>query len=166
MTANDQDGNAPVERPSATEVIRPMTVADLPQVHLLECAAQPSPWSLEHFTEELGKPYSRTDLCWRNGRLAGFICTWLVADELQIQNVATAPEFRRQGVAAHLLTLVLKRSAKAGFETAWLEVRIGNEAAIALYKRFGFQEVARRPGYYLDGEDALVMCYKPERSEE
>jgi len=164
MTATDHNGNATVDGLSAAEVIRPMTVDDLPQVHVLECAAQPDPWSLEHFAEELGRPYSRTDLCWRDGQLAGFICTWLVADELQIQNVATAPEFRRQGVAARLLTHVLERSTAIGFEAAWLEVRVGNAAAIALYERYGFKKVARRPSYYPDGEDALVMCYRPDET--
>ena len=143
------------------EEIRPMNVADLAQVHALECAAEQDPWSLEHFAAELGNPFSRVDLCWRNGQLAGFICTWLVAGEVQIQNVATAPTFRRQGVAARLLALALERCRASGFEAAWLEVRASNAGAIALYERFGFREAARRAGYYPDGEDALVMCYKP-----
>lgn len=158
---NNYIETAAVNKLSAVEIIRPMTLADLVPVHQLECAAQPDPWTREHFVEELSKEYSRTDLCWRNGQLAGYLCAWLVAGELQIQNVATAPGFRRQGVAARLLTQVLERAAAAGFESAWLEVRVGNMAAIALYERFHFREVARRPGYYADGEAAMVMCYRP-----
>jgi ribosomal-protein-alanine N-acetyltransferase len=140
------------------ETIRPMIVDDLPLVHALECAAEQDPWSLEHFAAELGNPFSRVDLCWRDGQLAGFICTWLVAGEVQVQNVATAPAFRRQGVAARLLGLAIERCRASGFEAAWLEVRASNAGAIALYERFGFREAARRAGYYPDGEDALVMC--------
>lgn len=143
-----------------------MTADDLPQVHALECAAEANPWSLEHFAEELGRPYSHTDLCWRNGQLAGFLCSWLIAGELQIQNIATAPLFRRQGVATRLLTVTLGRSVAAGLDAAWLEVRVSNAAAIALYERFGFRAVARRTGYYADGEDALVMCFQSVRCEE
>jgi ribosomal-protein-alanine N-acetyltransferase len=161
MTMANHDEPAAVTRMPAAEIIRPMTVDDLSPVYRLECAAQPDPWTREHFAEELGKPYSRTDLCWCNGQLAGYLCAWLIAGELQIQNVATAPGFRRQGVAARLLTRTLERAAATGFESAWLEVRVGNAAAIALYERFHFREVARRPGYYPDGEDALVMCYRP-----
>lgn len=146
---------------AAGEIIRPMTVADLPAVHALESASQPSPWTLQHFAEELDNPCSHIDLCWRDGVLAGFICAWLVAGEVQIQNVATAPACRRQGVAARLLAVVLRRSQAAGMESAWLEVRASNAAAIALYERFGFRTVARRPHYYADGEDALIMCYRP-----
>ena len=143
------------------ETIRPMTPADLPQVHALACAAEPFPWTPQQFAAELDNPCARIDLCWRDGVLAGFLCSWLIAGELQIQNVATAPASRRQGVAARLLAEVLARSKAAGMESAWLEVRVGNPAAIALYERFGFRTVARRPGYYADGEDALVMCYRP-----
>lgn len=165
MTTINHDGFIAVDRSSTGEVIRLMTADDLSQVHALECAAEPNPWSLEQFAEELGKPCSRTDLCWRNGQLAGFLCSWLIAGELQIQNIATAPAFRRQGVAARLLTVVLERSVAAGLDAAWLEVRVSNVAAISLYERFGFRTVARRTAYYADGEDALVMCCKSVRSE-
>ena len=149
-----------LDRPPG-EVIRPMTAGDLAQVHALECAAQQSPWRVQHFAAELDNPCAHIDLCWRDGVLAGFLCAWLIAGELQIQNVATAPSCRRQGVAARLLARVLERSRAAGMESAWLEVRVGNAAAITLYERFGFRTVARRPCYYADGEDALVLCYRP-----
>ena len=126
-----------------------------------KCAAQATPWSEEHFRAELANPCARIDLCWRGGELAGFICWWLVAGEVQIQNVATAPACRRQGVAAALLARVFAQCREAGFEAAWLEVRVGNRAAIALYERFGFTVVGRRPNYYADGEAALVMCHRP-----
>ncbi len=39
----------------------------------------------------------------------------------------------------------------------FLEVRVGNAAAIALYRAFAFEQVTIRKRYYPDGEDALVM---------
>lgn len=145
---------------SGAEVLRPMTADDLHLVHALECAAEASPWTSEHFVAELENPCSRIDLCWRDGQLAGFLCWWLIAGEVQIQNVATAPAFRRQGVAVSLLDHMLEQCRDSGFDSAWLEVRVGNAPAIALYQRFGFVVVGRRNGYYADGEDALVMCLK------
>ena len=143
-----------------------MTVADLDEVHSLECASQSSPWSRDHFTAELENPCAHIDLGFVQGQLAGFVCWWLIAGEVQVQNVATAPAFRRKGVAAGLLRYVLARWHDSGFESAWLEVRVSNLPAIALYQRFGFKPVGRRPRYYADGEDAVVMCYRSEKCEE
>lgn len=140
--------------------IRPMAAADLVAVHQLECAAQLAPWGVDHFTAELNNSCASIVLGFLQGQLAGYICWWLIAGEVQIQNVATAPAFRRQGVAAHLLEHVLAQCRNSGFDSAWLEVRVSNAPAIALYERYGFTTVGIRPRYYADGEDALVMCLK------
>ena len=39
----------------------------------------------------------------------------------------------------------------------FLEVSIGNQAALALYGKLGFQPVGRRRAYYSSGEDALIL---------
>ena len=45
-----------------------------------------------------------------------------------------------------------------GAENLTLEVRVSNEAAIALYRRCGFAPAGVRKNYYAEGkEDALVM---------
>lgn len=136
-----------------------MQSADLVAVHRLECASQRNPWSLQHFAEELENPVAAVDLYWRGSELAGFLCCWQVAGELQIQNLATSPTLRREGIAARLLTHALARAGRAGSPTAWLEVRAGNRPAIALYERFGFTISGLRKAYYPDGEDALTMTY-------
>jgi ribosomal-protein-alanine N-acetyltransferase len=139
--------------------ITPMTRADLPEVHQLESASQHDSWSKQHFLDELANPVSQIDLYWSQGVLAGFLCSWLIAGELQIQNLVTLPGMRRRGVAARLLAYVLDRSRRAGLESASLEVRAGNLPAIALYRKYGFITAGRRPAYYPDGEDALLMTY-------
>jgi len=137
--------------------IRAMQPDDLDAVLRLERASQPAPWSAGQFMQELSNPYATVDLLFREEVLAGYLCSWLLCGELHVQNIVTALEFRRQGVAASLLRHVLERAALQGFEAAFLEVRAGNEAAIALYRQFGFGLVSRRRRYYADGEDALVM---------
>jgi ribosomal-protein-alanine N-acetyltransferase len=137
--------------------IVPMQAADLSSVHELESASQQEPWSLQYFVDELNNPVASVDLYWCGSELAGFLCTWLIAGELQIQNLATLPAMRRKGVAARLLAYVLDRSCKVGLNSIWLEVRTSNSSAIALYERFGFVVSGTRSGYYPDGEDALLM---------
>lgn len=131
--------------------------ADLAAVYQLECCSQPDPWTLQHFVDELDNPVASVDLYWCRDRLAGYLCSWLVAGELQIQNLAILPALRRRGIAARLIECVFTRSRSAGLASAWLEVRTSNVPAIALYEKFGFSACGRRAAYYPDGEDALIM---------
>ncbi len=130
---------------------------DLEEVLALERRCQLQPWSAELFRAELANPFSRIDLLRSGGRLAGYICIWVVGDELQIHNVVTDPEFRRRGVARALVENALFRGRHEGAGRALLEVRITNEAAIALYRSFGFVRSGVRRRYYADGEDAVLM---------
>ncbi len=140
--------------------ILPMRRDNLDEIRALEFSGQQDPWSLKDFADEFENPVSAIDLYWCDHELAGFLCSWLILDELQIQNLVTAPAWRRQGVAAKLLAHVLERSRLSGMATAWLEVRAGNLAAVALYQRFGFKITGCRADYYPDGEDALLMTYQ------
>lgn len=140
--------------------IRLMTMSDLEQVVTVERLCHDHAWSAELFQRELENPISTIDLFWFGELLAGFICSWMVGGELEILNVATAPAFRRRGVAAALIGHVFERARRQGLESAFLEVRVGNTGAIELYQKFGFSVVARRCRYYADGEDALLMQWR------
>lgn len=137
--------------------IRAMEGKDLHAVVALERRCHISPWSEQLFEEELSRPHSSIDLLWQADRIVGYICCWQVCDELHILNVAVDPGFRRRGLARMLLGHVLQRSAGEGCLRAFLEVRAGNNGAIALYRDFDFSSIGRRKKYYPDGEDALVM---------
>ena len=153
--------NQPISLP-AGDRIASMQQADLAAVHQLECVSQDDAWSLQHFSDELNTPVASVDLYWCQNELAGFLCSWLIAGELQIQNLATLPAMRRRGVAVRLLQHVIARSRKSALNSIWLEVRVSNAPAIALYERFGFSSNGKRPAYYPDGEDALIMMYNVE----
>lgn len=141
----------------AGDFIADMRQDDLDAVYQLECSSQKEPWSLRHFADELENPVASVDLYWCQGALAGFLCSWLISGELQIQNLATMPAMRRRGVAAKLLEHAIERGRATSLMTVWLEVRASNIPAITLYQRFGFSVCGRRAKYYPDGEDALVM---------
>jgi [ribosomal protein S18]-alanine N-acetyltransferase len=80
-----------------------------------------------------------------------------VADEAEILTLAVIPPARRRGLGAALLEAGLAGAAARGAQACFLEVAAGNEAARGLYAAAGFAEVGRRPGYYEDGADALVL---------
>lgn len=92
--------------------------------------------------------------------LIGLGCLWAILEEAHITLLAIHPAYQRQGLGQVLLCALLQSAWQRGLEWATLEVRATNQAAIALYQKFGFQEVGRRKGYYQDsGEDALILWY-------
>jgi ribosomal-protein-alanine N-acetyltransferase len=145
--------------------VEPMRPADLAQVLAIERQSFKSPWSKASFEAELGKPYSDLKVIRLKGGdhvgpVLGYICSWLVADELQIANVAVHPEYRRRSIGWHLLLHAFQLGHAAGARFAVLEVARSNRAARALYEKLGFVVVHKRPCYYPESrEDGLVMEY-------
>lgn len=91
-------------------------------------------------------------------RLAGYIVGRMGADELHINNVAVRDIYRRRGIGRALLNRLLKAGKRSRVPCAFLELRAGNIAALALYEECGFRVTSRRIKYYSDPvEDALVM---------
>jgi [ribosomal protein S18]-alanine N-acetyltransferase len=88
----------------------------------------------------------------------GFLLAWLVADEVHVIHVATAPSHRRKGVAAALLGDLVALAKTRRARLVLLEVRRSNRAAIRLYRGHGFSAYGVRRGYYAEGaEDAIEM---------
>jgi ribosomal-protein-alanine N-acetyltransferase len=146
-------------RPVAIAV---MEMGHLDQVVALEQASFATPWSRTSFVAELqGNRFARSWIAHAPGephRVLGYLCAWVVYEELRIQNLAVDRAWRQQGIGSALLAHVLEVGRKANCLIANLEVRPANVAARTLYRGFGFQETMRRPGYYVDtAEDALVL---------
>jgi [ribosomal protein S18]-alanine N-acetyltransferase len=90
--------------------------------------------------------------------IAGYIVGRMGADELHINNVAVRESYRRRGIGRALLDLILEEGKRSRVPYAFLELRAGNFAALALYQEHGFRVTSRRSRYYSDPvEDALVM---------
>lgn len=136
---------------------RLMQAADLPRVAALEKLCYPQPWPEDRFRSELANPRAQIELAECRGELVGYLVSWRVFDELEVQNLATAPSRRRSGIGRQLLQRLRDRALESGGSRLLLEVRAGNRAAIALYRNFGFQVDGCRKGYYADGEDALLL---------
>ena len=89
--------------------------------------------------------------------LVGYAGGWVVDGDLQILKVGVDPAWRRHGIARVLLARVADDARNLGARTSSLEVRAGNAGAQALYAALGYEALGRRPRYYSDGEDALIM---------
>jgi ribosomal-protein-alanine N-acetyltransferase len=135
-----------------------MEAADVVAVTRLEALSNPHPWEHRQFSDELANPQARLWVMERDAAVAGHLCTWVVLDEWHILNVATHPNHRRHGVARALLLEGATRAMTEGCLSALLEVRAGNDGALALYARLGFSRVGLRKGYYAPNrEDAVLM---------
>jgi ribosomal-protein-alanine N-acetyltransferase len=145
--------------------IRPMTLEDIPPVVQIDQVSFSMPWPEKSYRFELTQnPGSRQWVaeCLDPRQVVGMIVTWLIIDEAHIATIAVHPNFRRQGIAARLLTTALLDALESQMLQATLEVRAGNQAAQALYRRFGFKVAGIRPHYYRDNnEDAWIMTMNP-----
>jgi len=110
---------------------------------------------------QTGSPHSQVDHETPYPDLLGMVCLWSIAEEAHITLLVIHSDYRRQGLGQTLLYASLATAWMRGLEWATLEVRSSNQRAIALYQKFGFQEIGRRRRYYQDsGEDALILWRK------
>jgi ribosomal-protein-alanine N-acetyltransferase len=160
----------------AAIAVAPMTLADLPQVLEIDRLSFPQPWSEQSYRFELQEnqhshfivalaPRPDPRRWWQRlthrrpalRQVIGYGGLWLVVDEAHINTLAVHPDWRGRGIGEQLLLALLEYARSQHARTATLEVRLSNQLAQQLYRRHGFAEVGRRPRYYRDGEDALLM---------
>ena len=153
-----------VERPSITILVEPMHREDLPAILAIEAASFALPWTEEMFESELARKdiseilVARVSDAGMPPPMLGYICVWVIGEELHINNLAVDPRWRRRGIAGALLEAALQRGRVCGARRALLEVRASNFAAHALYRRYGFEPAGVRKRYYdRPIEDAVIM---------
>ncbi len=154
MTTGAEPTSAPV-----AVVLAPMRTRDLRGVLRIEEAVFTQPWSHRLFVEELSQRRSRAyRAAWVGREIVGFAGQMFIDDESHVNNIAVAPAWQGRGLGAVLLSDLVRTALGRGSRHLTLEVRVGNEPALALYRRFGMAPVGVRRNYYpVTGEDALVM---------
>ena len=140
---------------------------DASAVAALEACCFGLPWSEDQFLQTFAQDAFAAYGLKKKELLIAYATVYHTFDELEILNIAVAPEYRRAGHGKCLLGLVLRRASKMGILRSVLEVRPSNIAAIGLYSEYGYRSEGRRKAYYPDtGEDALtyVLQFLPEES--
>lgn len=92
--------------------------------------------------------------------IRGVILGLCMGSEAEITDVAVSTRFRRAGLGRALVRAFIDVIQRRASESVFLEVRASNVAALSLYDGEGFASVGRRPRYYGDGEDALVLRWE------
>lgn len=166
-------------------LVEPMTPADVEWIIEIEQMVFPAPWSARAYHYEITQNEFSTMLVLRPAfrlvaqrllhrlgllepnPLVGYGGFWLLADEAHICTLAVHPQWQRRGLGELLLISLLDSAQESRAVRATLEVRVSNQAAKELYRKYQFEIVGRRKGYYTNNnEDALLMTTPPFRSPE
>ena len=137
----------------------PMRRRHLRGVLAIEAQVCPRPWTYGLFVSELAIRATRAYYVARvSGRLVGYVGLMMNLDEGHVTTLAVDPAWHRRGIGTRLLLVAAREALSRGASGLTLEVRVSNQPAIELYRRFGFRPVGIRRNYYVESnEDALVM---------
>jgi ribosomal-protein-alanine N-acetyltransferase len=163
--------------------IRPMEPGDVPMVVAIERLSFPTPWPASAFLYELRQTRSqyytllkptagRTTAArqgWRHwlhrisglpeeGPVIGYVGFRFQGDEAHISTIAVHPDWRGEGLGELLLLTAIEKSLQQRVSRVTLEVRVSNDVAGRLYRKYGFQSQDTLVRYYRDGEDAQLMA--------
>ncbi|UCE89754.1 MAG: ribosomal protein S18-alanine N-acetyltransferase [Pseudomonadota bacterium] len=140
---------------------RPMTLADLDEIMVIETAAYQHAWTAGIFRDCMHVGYC----CWvyqEQGQIYCYYVMSMGAGEAHLLNLCVQPARQGEGLGRMMLGHMAGVAMAHRAETLLLEVRPSNRAAIGLYHSSGFNEVGMRRGYYPtdtdEREDAVIMA--------
>lgn len=134
--------------------------SDPPQLAALDKRCFVIPWSEKAFEDEVNNKLAHYFIARDGEKIVGYAGFWEVCGEGDITNVAVDADYRRQHIGSSLIEAMLKVASDMKLELLTLEVRRSNIAAQNLYKKYGFEEIGMRKGYYSDNkEDAIIMTH-------
>jgi [ribosomal protein S18]-alanine N-acetyltransferase len=137
----------------------PMRRRHLRSVLRIEALVYPRPWSLSLFMSELALRSTRAYWVARvDGAVVGYCGLMVTGEDGHVTTLAVDPAMHRRGIATRLLLALAGEGIRRGVTGLTLEVRMSNQPAQELYRKFGFRPAGVRRNYYVEtNEDALVM---------
>jgi ribosomal-protein-alanine N-acetyltransferase len=150
--------------------IEAATPESLIEILKVEEACFSAPWTRKMLEAELsGNPFAHFLVAKREGgsegsaeAIVGYLCYWIVFEEVRLMNLAVIESLRHRGIAKSLVASALRSGMSQSAHRAVLEVRASNQPAQRLYRGFGFSQTAIRPKYYVNPvEDAVLMELDP-----
>ncbi|MBX9872973.1 MAG: ribosomal protein S18-alanine N-acetyltransferase [Burkholderiaceae bacterium] len=143
--------------------LEPLEAMRLEQVLQVEQRAYPHPWTRGNFRDALKSGYHARVLL-AGEELLGYYVAMQGVDEVHLLNITVSPDYQRQGWGRVMLDALAIWARGLGAQWLWLEVRVSNTRAIAIYEAHGYRRVGLRKNYYPAGqgqrEDAVVMSLR------
>ena len=138
-----------------------LSADDLEGTAELEKLCFSSPWSTDSLKLLTNDGIGVGMVCHKDGKVCAYGGMLIAVDEGQITNIATHPDYRRQGYGKAIVESLIKYAKNNRLISISLEVRVSNKAAIDLYTSLGFKTEGRRKDFYTSPrEDGLVMVYQ------
>jgi tRNA threonylcarbamoyl adenosine modification protein YeaZ/ribosomal-protein-alanine acetyltransferase len=149
------------KRPRANVEILLAKGEDAARLSQLHGACFEIPWSTIEIARLLAMPGAFCIIAQQKDEALGFLLLRIAGDEAEIISIGTRPDTRRQGIGAKLIDAAVELLSQQKTARLLIEVADSNDAALSLYRKFGFASVGRRRDYYqhADGrrEDAAIM---------
>ena len=131
---------------------------DLDTIVEIESSSMSCPWSRDSYKEAMDSDHAFIMVATESDSCVGFAVFYLTVPESELPDIVVAESHRDKGIGKALLDASLRELTSRGVDTVFLEVRVSNERAKALYEKVGFEEIGRRKYFYSDPvEDAICM---------
>ena len=138
----------------------PATSTDLPAMASVHAQAFDNPWNETTLASMLGGAGAYAFVS-AEADPTGMVLCRAMGGEAEVMTLAVPPWARRRGVGVALMAAAMDEARARGAAVMFLEVDVGNAAAVTLYERLGFARAGLRKAYYNRGAngraDALVM---------
>ena len=122
-----------------------------------------SPWRPTDYREAINSDHAFIIVAEDDADIAGFAVFYLTPPESELPDIVVAESYRGKGLGKTLLLEAISRLRPRDIDTVYLEVRVSNTPARALYSHIGFEEIGKRKYFYSDPvEDAICMSYRME----
>ena len=139
-------------------MIRKATIYDNKEINKLGLLLNPKYDKLFILSDILNEKFSQIYVYEIENKIVGFLHATVLYETIDIINIIVDPKYRKQHIASNLFDYMLSE-APDSVELITLEVNEDNKTAISFYKKFGFEIVNIRKGYY-HGQDAYLMGRK------
>ena len=141
-----------------------MTEDDIPEIAKMELEYFAVPWSeasIGHYMDQGNTLFIVARHPQGNDYVvAGYIALMCILNESELVSIAVRKGYRNMGIARELLDIAYGMARDKGVELIHLEVRAGNEAAIALYESEGFTRDGVRKDYYSKPREDAILYTK------
>ena len=140
------------------------TEADVDEIVAIEEASMTNPWRRDNYLEAIKSDHAFILVAVDGEFIAGFAVFYLTPPESELPDIVVSHGYRGKGVGKAIMTEALLQLKTHGIDTVYLEVRVSNAPARALYSHLGFEEIGKRKYFYSNPvEDAICMSLRIEK---